>query len=395
MVDDDSPILDFYPEDFPVDLNGKKFAWQGVALLPFIDEKRLLKAIRDVEEELTEEEKTFNRKSNNLIFAGSTVFYEFVCDLYGKKRPMDPVNIDTSLSDSLCGSILPFDGVCLPGSTYTSPLDELPDIEDNKSICAIYLHPDYEGVFKVGLLPGVRMPPKILSHHDLNRRTGGYNGYNNGRHSMHREEADRRERNYNDNYNGYNNDGYNSHQRYDAYSPNRQSYRPENNAYRGYGNSYNQSPPGRYGQYDNRNSYDNQGSYQSRNYDRNYNDPYTQSYRPSGNYYGPPSAMNYQNNYNQGQGYNRNTYSRGQNYYQHQGYSNYQGYNQGNNSYNGYSSQNTNSVNQGGMNPGQLQRSQVQQSQFQQNQVQQTNTRPNVLSWNRNVSKTNKDPRRK
>lgn len=56
MSDPESEIIDFYPEDFKIDLNGKKFAWQGVALLPFVDERRLIKALQPFYELLTPEE---------------------------------------------------------------------------------------------------------------------------------------------------------------------------------------------------------------------------------------------------------------------------------------------------------------------------------------------------
>ncbi|TFY75929.1 hypothetical protein EWM64_g8082 [Hericium alpestre] len=60
MYDPNSPILDFYPAEFEADLNGKKQEWEAVVKIPFIDEKRLLKAMAAREHRLTNEEKRRN-----------------------------------------------------------------------------------------------------------------------------------------------------------------------------------------------------------------------------------------------------------------------------------------------------------------------------------------------
>ena len=80
MVDEDSSIIDFYPEDFQIDMNGKKMLWQGsaletnkaltigVALLPFIDEKRLLSAMEPLWDELSEVERARNEMGSDMLF---------------------------------------------------------------------------------------------------------------------------------------------------------------------------------------------------------------------------------------------------------------------------------------------------------------------------------------
>lgn len=87
MISEDSPIIDFYPSTFEIDMNGKKMAWQGVALLPFIDQKRLLDAMAVEYPNLTEEEVKRNRWGNDVIFAsdGHPIYPSYE-SLYGKRK---------------------------------------------------------------------------------------------------------------------------------------------------------------------------------------------------------------------------------------------------------------------------------------------------------------------
>ena len=87
MTDESSPIIDFYPETFQIDMNGKKMAWQGVALLPFIDEKRLLDAMATRYHGLSEEEVRRNKWGNNSLFvADEHPLYLAMENLYGKRK---------------------------------------------------------------------------------------------------------------------------------------------------------------------------------------------------------------------------------------------------------------------------------------------------------------------
>lgn len=69
MLEETSPLSSFYPHSFEVDKNGKRADWEAVVLIPFIDEKLMLKYVAPIEEnELTDDEKMRNSRGTNLEF---------------------------------------------------------------------------------------------------------------------------------------------------------------------------------------------------------------------------------------------------------------------------------------------------------------------------------------
>jgi 5'-3' exonuclease len=71
LKDESSPIFDFYTRTFPVEMNGKRWPWEAVVLLPFIISQRLIDAARTLvpDNNLTEEERQRNTNGNAWVIA--------------------------------------------------------------------------------------------------------------------------------------------------------------------------------------------------------------------------------------------------------------------------------------------------------------------------------------
>lgn len=137
MTDEDSEILDFYPEDFPIDLNGKKFAWQGVALLPFIDEKRLLAAMATKYPLLSAEDTARNELGRDvLILSDRHPLYEDIAtNFYSKRQGAPKLKLNPRVSEGLAGHVEK-NADYLPQSALIFAMDAggMPNLDEDHSI---------------------------------------------------------------------------------------------------------------------------------------------------------------------------------------------------------------------------------------------------------------------
>jgi 5'-3' exoribonuclease 2 len=138
MTREDSEIIDFYPEGFDIDLNGKKMAWQGVALLPFIDMSRLLEAVQKKYPLLSATDVARNSRGKDVLLVSDAhldLYDDITASFYSKKQAGAVHQLDCRVSNGLAGKVEKIEDY-LPHGCLPYPLTRkgLPDIDFDRSL---------------------------------------------------------------------------------------------------------------------------------------------------------------------------------------------------------------------------------------------------------------------
>ncbi|XP_042517924.1 5'-3' exoribonuclease 4-like [Macadamia integrifolia] len=190
MTGTSSPISSFYPADFEIDMNGKRFAWQGIAKLPFIDERKLLAETKKLEDTLTDEEKARNRMMYDLLYVyekhplARQIFSYYSCCCQSPSK-IFASEIDTDKSGGMNGYIW----LCERNGfkqIVPSPVKGLPNIQNNHVLNVTYLYPQPHN--HIPEPPeGVKMPKKVIKPYDIKPFPMLWHEDNSGRRSQPRE----------------------------------------------------------------------------------------------------------------------------------------------------------------------------------------------------------------
>ncbi|XP_076927577.1 5'-3' exoribonuclease 3-like [Bidens hawaiensis] len=168
MTDEESNILDFYPSDFDTDTDGKRFLWQGVCKLPFINEDRLLSATKNIEKELSADEAKRNTMNLDKLFLHSSenLASRIISSLNDADHDNSIIKIDSCLSGDVNG--------------FVRPKPET--MKDPDVVCVYYELPCF-CVHIPRVLAGSTIPESVVSEADIEDRQLWHDsyGYHNNR----------------------------------------------------------------------------------------------------------------------------------------------------------------------------------------------------------------------
>jgi len=189
MKDPESPIIDFYPKEVPVDPNGKAMPWLWVVLLPFIEEDRLLAALSPSMAKWSQTELFCNARGLDdgylYVHRDNGLTKKFAGVLKDGKTAKEP---KTKLTDAAAYGCPGFSGAIRPPlSNELYPVDEdsvvsppatankisnadgesifADGVEPNDAVCVAFTEPPKLS-HKSILLPGVKLAPATLMADD-------------------------------------------------------------------------------------------------------------------------------------------------------------------------------------------------------------------------------------
>ena len=172
MTEDDSPIIDFYPIDFDLDLNGKKQSWKAVVLLPFIDEKRLLDAMNTKYPLLTDDERARNEVGKDALLVSDThpMYDELTEHFYSKKSKQDGEAQKLPVRKFQLAGVVEKNMDFLPHMSLRGPEEDIkldPEVDDDRSLSVLFTMPPATHVHKSMLLRGYKPRDPVLDNSDL------------------------------------------------------------------------------------------------------------------------------------------------------------------------------------------------------------------------------------
>ncbi|KAK9993922.1 hypothetical protein SO802_023625 [Lithocarpus litseifolius] len=173
MTDMSSPLSDFYPTDFELDMNGKHFSWQAVCKLPFIDESRLLSEISKVEHTLTDEERCRNSFSLDVLFVHASHPLTVKILAFCQRKAVHPKfagtkvkrKINPKFSDGMNGYMYISDKPVQPVEIF-SPIEDMEIISNNEVLSVFFKCPPFHSHI-TSLSKGVKVPRMSVRKKDI------------------------------------------------------------------------------------------------------------------------------------------------------------------------------------------------------------------------------------
>ncbi|XP_030933296.1 5'-3' exoribonuclease 4-like isoform X2 [Quercus lobata] len=173
MTDMSSPLSDFYPTDFELDMNGKHFSWQAVCKLPFIDESRLLSEISKVEHTLTDEERCRNSFSLDVLFVHASHPLTVKILAFCQRKAVHPKfagtkvkrKINPKFSDGMNGYMYISDKPVQPVEIL-SPIEDMEIISNNEVLSVFFKCPPFHSHI-TSISKGVKVPRMSVRKKDI------------------------------------------------------------------------------------------------------------------------------------------------------------------------------------------------------------------------------------